>query len=106
MKRGALVLLPAALLASACFEGQRTIRVKADLKAIQDHTTYEAWSCLKPGQRFRKDADHPWGWADDGTPVKEQGAARFELERSYLVPLVAVRTNGRLSTRPSSCRSR
>lgn len=30
MTRGALVLLPAALLASACFEGQRTIRVKAD----------------------------------------------------------------------------
>ena len=30
MTRGALALLPAALLASACFEGQRTIRVKAD----------------------------------------------------------------------------
>lgn len=30
MTRGALVLLPAALLSSACFEGQRTIRVKAD----------------------------------------------------------------------------
>ena len=29
-----------------------------------------------------------WGWTEDGTPLKEDGAARLTMHRSYVIPLV------------------
>ena len=59
-----------------------TIRVKADWAAVQDPKRYEAFTCLKPGTRFRKGAPAPldrdasgrlvWAWKADTGPLEER----------------------------------
>jgi len=57
-----------------------TLRVKADFKSVSDMSQYEAFTCLKPGQRYDKynppvDRDAAgklnWSWKRDAEPVTE-----------------------------------
>lgn len=65
------------------------VRVKADWTSVQDPKRYEAFTCLKPGTRFRKgaapaldrdvDGNLVWSWKPDTGPLGE--AEQEELIR-------------------------
>lgn len=58
------------------------VRVKADWTSLLDLKSYEGFSCLKPGTRFKKDVDVPldrdaggrlvWAWKKDTGPLGEK----------------------------------